>query len=104
MISNDTFFLSQMDPSFERSYAHQASSVRGFPRAWLGVTPAEADTARMAVGIQQSDSHHHMKCLHLQSPQLLKPPRHEVPPRIRSLIDAACARCARLYQPDTLER
>jgi sulfotransferase len=34
MISNDQFFLSQLDHSFERSYAHLASAMQGFLRGW----------------------------------------------------------------------
>ncbi len=34
MISDDTFFLSQLDSSFDSSYAHLASAMRGFLRGW----------------------------------------------------------------------
>jgi sulfotransferase len=34
MISDDTFFLSQLDNSFDQSYAHLASAVQGFLRGW----------------------------------------------------------------------
>ena len=34
MISDDSFFLSQLDGTFERSYAHLASAMRGFLRGW----------------------------------------------------------------------
>jgi sulfotransferase len=34
MISDDTFFLSQLDNSFESSYAHLASAMQGFFRGW----------------------------------------------------------------------
>jgi sulfotransferase len=34
MISDDTFFLSQLDQGFERSYAHLASAMRGYLRGW----------------------------------------------------------------------
>jgi sulfotransferase len=34
MVSDDTFFLSQLDPSFERSYAHLSSAMRGYLRGW----------------------------------------------------------------------
>lgn len=34
MTSSDTFFLSQLDHAFERSYAHLASGMRGFLRGW----------------------------------------------------------------------
>jgi sulfotransferase len=34
MISDDTFFLSQLDNAFETSYAHLASAMQGFLRGW----------------------------------------------------------------------
>ena len=34
MISDDTFFLSQLDNSFDRSYGHLKGAMRGFLRGW----------------------------------------------------------------------
>ncbi len=34
LVSDDTFFLSQLDRSFDSSYAHLASAMRGFLRGW----------------------------------------------------------------------
>ncbi len=34
MISDDTFFLSQLDNAFDSSYAHLASAMQGFLRGW----------------------------------------------------------------------
>ena len=34
MISDDTFFLSQLDHDFERSYAHLTTAMQGFLRGW----------------------------------------------------------------------
>lgn len=34
MVSADTFFLSQLDNSFESSYAHLGSAMQGFLRGW----------------------------------------------------------------------
>jgi sulfotransferase len=34
MVSDDQFFLSQLDHSFERSYSHLASAMQGFVRGW----------------------------------------------------------------------
>jgi sulfotransferase len=34
MVSDDQFFLSQLDHSFEKSYAHLASAMQGFLRGW----------------------------------------------------------------------
>ena len=34
MVSDDSFFLSQLDQSFESSYGHLASAMQGFLRGW----------------------------------------------------------------------
>ncbi|MGC1524218.1 MAG: sulfotransferase, partial [Steroidobacteraceae bacterium] len=34
MISNDRFFLAQLDQSFESSYGHLATAMQGFLRGW----------------------------------------------------------------------
>jgi sulfotransferase len=34
MVSDDTFFLSQLDNAFESSYAHLASAMKGYLRGW----------------------------------------------------------------------
>ena len=34
MVSADTFFLSQLDNSFDASYGHLASAMRGYLRGW----------------------------------------------------------------------
>jgi sulfotransferase len=34
MVSDDQFFLSQLDHSFERSYSHLAAAMQGFLRGW----------------------------------------------------------------------
>jgi sulfotransferase len=34
MVSDDQFFLAQLDRSFEQSYAHLASAMQGFLRGW----------------------------------------------------------------------
>jgi sulfotransferase len=34
MVSDDTFFLAQLDQTFERSYGHLAGGMRGFLRGW----------------------------------------------------------------------
>src|SRR5580700_6738170 len=36
MLSDDTFFLSQLDHSFETSYSHLTTAMRGFCRGWYG--------------------------------------------------------------------
>jgi sulfotransferase len=34
LVSDDTFFLAQLDQSFDQSYGHLASAMRGFLRGW----------------------------------------------------------------------
>ena len=34
MVSDDTFFLSQLDHQFDKSYAHLAAAMQGFLRGW----------------------------------------------------------------------
>jgi sulfotransferase len=43
MISDDTFFLAQLDHAFDSGYGHLASAMRGFLRGW------HADCAKKAV-------------------------------------------------------
>jgi sulfotransferase len=64
------------------------------------VAPLPVDTEHMTVGARESDSHYRMKYLHAQSARLVKPPRHEVPPRIQAQIDSSCAWYRQLYYPD----
>ncbi|WP_158905917.1 sulfotransferase [Burkholderia sp. L27(2015)] len=48
MVSDDTFFLSQLDNAFERSYAHLTSAMQGFLRGWYHdcTTPVVVDKNR----------------------------------------------------------
>src|SRR3984885_13260769 len=48
MVSDDTFFLSQLDRQFDRSYAHLATAMQGFLRGWHhdGAKPLVVDTNR----------------------------------------------------------
>jgi len=41
-ISDDTFFLAQLDHSFEQSYGHLASAMKGFFDGWYGDTGTKA--------------------------------------------------------------
>ena len=36
MVSDDQFFLSQLDYSFEQSYGHLSGAMEGFLRGWYG--------------------------------------------------------------------
>jgi sulfotransferase len=48
MVSDDTFFLSQLDNAFDRSYAHLTSAMQGFLRGWYHdcTTPVVVDKNR----------------------------------------------------------
>lgn len=67
--------------------------------AWLGLPVFEIDPARLAIGIQESDSHYHMKYLHKQAAHIVGPQKHDVPARIQAHIEAACAWYYQLYYP-----
>ena len=58
---------------------------------WLGLPPCEIDPERLDRGVQESDSHYHMKYMHKQADRIGKPARHEVAPRIQAQIETAWA-------------
>ena len=59
--------------------------------AWLGLSPLKIDPENLTTGIQESDSHYHMKYLHRQSGRIVPPKKHPVPPRIQAQIESACS-------------
>ena len=67
--------------------------------AWLGLSPFAINPAKLTLGIQESDSHYHMKYLHRQSTRVTKPRHHPIPPRIQAQIEGACAWYYKLYYP-----
>ena len=67
--------------------------------AWLGMSSFKVDPGKLAVGIQESDSHYHMKYPHQQSARIVRPQQHEIPPRIQAQIETACAWYYQLYYP-----
>jgi sulfotransferase len=67
--------------------------------AWLGVSAYTIDPDDIRAGIPESDSHYRMKYLHTQSTRIVKPRRHDVPPRIQAQIESTCAWYYRLYYP-----
>jgi len=67
--------------------------------AWLGLSPFEIDPNKLAVGIQESDSHYRMKYLHKQSPHIAKPKKHDIPPRIQAQIEGAYGWYYQMYYP-----
>jgi sulfotransferase len=67
--------------------------------AWLGLSAFEINPEKLKIGIQESDSHYHMKYLHKQSERIAKPARHDVPARIQAQIESACSWYYQLYYP-----
>jgi sulfotransferase len=67
--------------------------------AWLGLSPFEINPEKLEIGIQESDSHYHMKYLHKQSERIVKPRKHDIPPRIQAQIENACAWYYDFYYP-----
>ena len=67
---------------------------------WLGLSAFTIDPQNLQTGIQESDSHYRMKYLHRQSTRIVQPGQHEVPPRIRAQIEAACGWFYELYYPN----
>jgi sulfotransferase len=67
--------------------------------AWLGLSAFEIAPNNLEQGIRESDSHYHMKYTHQQSEQMLKPKKHEIPPRIQAQIETAYAWFYQTYYP-----
>jgi len=67
--------------------------------AWLELSPFKIDPDNLQLGIQESDSHYHMKYTHKQSKRITKPRRHDIPPRIQDQIESACSWYYQLYYP-----
>jgi sulfotransferase len=66
---------------------------------WLGLPARAVDLEQLAVGIQESDSHYHMKYLHRQANRLVRPTRHEIPARIQAQIETAYGWFYQTYYP-----
>jgi hypothetical protein len=56
---------------------------------WRGLPACAVDLEQLTVGIQESDSHYHMKYLHRQANRLVRPTRHEIAARIQAQIETA---------------
>jgi sulfotransferase len=68
--------------------------------AWLGLSRFEVNPEKLAkMGPPESDSHYHMKYLHPQSERVMKPKKHDIPPRIQAQIESACAWYYQFYYP-----
>lgn len=68
--------------------------------AWLGLSSFEIDQENLTLGIQESDSHYHMKYSHQQSTRIARPARHDIPPRIQAHIETAYSWYYQLYYPN----
>lgn len=66
---------------------------------WLGLSAIKIDPKKLKTGVQESDSHYHMKYLHKQSTSIANPAKHEIPDRIQAQIESACAWYYQLYYP-----
>ena len=58
--------------------------------AWLGLAPHTIHPDKLTVRPHESDSHYRNKYTHRQQGTISPPKRHEIPPRIQSLIEKAC--------------
>ena len=62
MVGHDDFFLSQLDRSFDSSYAHLAGAMRGFLRGWY----AGAENSKIVVDKNRAWLHAIEMLLHLE--------------------------------------
>jgi sulfotransferase len=83
---------------FEDLMAQPAAAMQHL-FAWLGMSPFEIDPEHLQQGVQESDSHYHMKYTHRQASRISVPKRHDVSPRIQAQIESACAWFYQLYYP-----
>jgi sulfotransferase len=67
--------------------------------AWLGLSPYQFNPEKLTIGIQESDSHYHMKYTHKQSAHISKPTKHDIPARIQAQIENAYGWYYQLYYP-----
>lgn len=71
---------------------------------WLELPTHRIDPKKLAVRPHESDSHYRCKYPHRQHPQLAPPAPHEIPPRIQSQIEQACAWYYEWFYPDRVNR
>ncbi|HWX66582.1 MAG TPA: sulfotransferase [Rhodanobacter sp.] len=78
----------------------QPSACMSHIYAWLGLSPFAIDPDHLNVGVQESDSHYHLKYSHKQVGQIGTPKIHDIPPRIQAQIEQACSWYYKLYYPN----
>jgi len=66
---------------------------------WLGLSPFEINPEKLETGSRESDSHYRMKYPHNQYHSVVKPQRHDIPPRIQAQIENTYAWFYQLYYP-----
>jgi sulfotransferase len=67
---------------------------------WLELSPLQINPEKLLLmGPQESDSHYGMKFPHRQSERVMKPKKHEIPPRIQLQIETACAWYYQFFYP-----
>jgi sulfotransferase len=67
---------------------------------WLELSPMQINPEKLVLmGPQESDSHYGMKFQHGQSERLIKPKKHDIPPRIQAQIETACAWYYQYFYP-----
>ena len=70
--------------------------------AWLGLSSYPIDPEKLTrLGPSESDSHYRMKYLHKWSDRIMKPARHEIPPRIQANIEKDFPWFYKTYYPAT---
>lgn len=66
---------------------------------WLGLSAFTIDPENLSLGVQESDSHYHMKYLHKQASRISQPKKHEIPPRIQAQIETSYSWFYQQYYP-----
>ncbi len=77
----------------------QPAACMAHLHAWLGLSRFDIDPGKLKIGVQESDSHYHMKYPHKQSEKVAKPLRHDIPPRIQAQIETAYSWFYQTYYP-----
>jgi len=90
----DHLYFLRFEDMVEQPAACMAHIVK-----WLGLPAFDINPEKLELGVTESDSHYHMKYLHRQSGCIIKPARHEIPPRIQAQIETAYAWFYQMYYP-----
>ena len=88
---------------FEDLVAHPTETMEHVFH-WLEVPACKIDPKRITVRQHESDSHYRNKYLHRQQAKLAPPKRHDIPPRIQTLIETACSWYYEWFYPKPMKR